>query len=74
MVMGFTLEFRVGSISPEPFERFSLNFTQMFLSVTWSAEPMTQLCKHKVNVMGFCDRHLAVFQTAVLSRIIYSLN
>ena len=28
----------VSSISPEPFERFSLNFTQMFLSVRWCAE------------------------------------
>ena len=41
----------VRSISPEPFERFSLNFTQMFLRVIQCAEPMTQLCKNKVNVM-----------------------
>ena len=43
--MGFTLEFHVHLISPEPFEGFSLNFTQMFLSVYWRAEPLTQLCK-----------------------------
>ena len=35
-VMGFTLHFRVFSISPEPFESFSLNFTQMFLLVRHS--------------------------------------
>ena len=31
----------VCSISPKPFEQFSLNFTQMFLSVIQCAEPMT---------------------------------
>ena len=31
-VMGFTIEFPVHPIFPEPFERFSLNFTQMLLS------------------------------------------
>ena len=35
---------------PEPFVRFSLNFTQMFLSVKWCAEHMTQLCRLKVKV------------------------
>ena len=40
----------VHSISPEPFEQFSLNFTQMFLSVRLCAEPMTQLCKVKVTL------------------------
>ena len=49
-VKGFTLEFCVGSISPEPFERFSLNFTKMFLSVRQCAEPKTQLCRLKVKV------------------------
>ena len=33
---------RVRSISPELFERFSLNFIQAFLSVRCCAEPMTQ--------------------------------
>ena len=32
------------------FEPFSLNFTQMFLSVSQCAEPMTQLPKLKVKV------------------------
>ena len=32
--MGFTLEFCL-LISPEPFDWFSLSFTQMFLSVSW---------------------------------------
>ena len=34
----------------EPFERFSLNFTQMFLSMSSCAESMTQLCQLKVKV------------------------
>ena len=42
--------FRVRSISPEPFENFSLNFTQMFLSVSKSAEPMAQLPRLKVKI------------------------
>ena len=49
-VIGFALEFRIGSISPQPFERFSLNFIQMFLSVIQCAEFMTQLCRVKVKV------------------------
>ena len=32
---GIYLLIRGRSISPKPFERFSLNFTQMFLSVRW---------------------------------------
>ena len=40
----------VRSMSPESFERFSLNFTQMFLSVIRCAEPMTRLHKLKVKV------------------------
>ena len=49
-VVGFTLQFRVCSISPEPFERSSLNFDQMFISVRQCAEPMTQLHRLEVNV------------------------
>ena len=49
-VMGFTLEFGVRSISPQPFERFSLKFTQMFSSVRLCAESMTQLPRRKVKV------------------------
>ena len=49
--MEFTLEFRVRSISPEPFERFSLYFTQMFLSVRLCAEPMVWLFGLKVKVL-----------------------
>ena len=56
--MGLTLEFRVCSISLEPFEQFSLNFTQMFISVSWCSEPINQPCKlkHKAHfkVTGFC--------------------
>ena len=37
-VMGFIFEHRVLSISADPCERFSLNFTQMFLSMSWCAE------------------------------------
>ena len=68
-VKGFTLEVRACSISPEPFERFSLNFTQMFFSVSWRAEPMTQLCKlsqdHTSNSWDSAAGDLAVVQTAV---------
>ena len=42
----------VRSISPEYFERFSLNFTQIFLSVRWCAETMTQLRRLKVTLQG----------------------
>ena len=41
---------RVSSISPELLRPFSLNFTQMFLSVRQCAEPMTQLHSLKINV------------------------
>ena len=74
--MGFTLEFRVCSISPELFERFSLNFTQMFLLVIRCAEPMTQLCKLKSQ--GHTSRSwavtgdMAVLQTAVLFPLSWS--
>ena len=44
------LEFRDRSISPEPFGRFSLNFTQMFLSVIRCTEFMTRLHRLKVKV------------------------
>ena len=46
----------VRSISPEPFERFSLNFTQLFLLVRWCAEHMTQLPRLNVTGQGqgFC--------------------
>ena len=43
---------RVRSISPEPFDQFSLYFTHMFLSVRWCAEPMTQLRRLKVTLQG----------------------
>ena len=53
-VMGFTIEFRVCSISPDPFERFSLNLAQMFLSVRRCAEPKTRTPRllFKVTVQG----------------------
>ena len=45
----------VHSISPEPFEQLSLDFTQMLFSVRRCAEHMTQLpsFKVKVTVKGF---------------------
>ena len=49
-VMGIILEFHVHSMSPEPFERFSLNFTQMFPSVRRCAKPITWLGRLKVKV------------------------
>ena len=44
----------VHSISHKTFERFSLNFTQMFFLVMGCAEPMTQLCRLKVKVTLQC--------------------
>ena len=41
--------FRVRSISPEYFERFSFNFTQMYLSMRRCTEPMPQLSRFKVT-------------------------
>ena len=49
-VMGFALEFRVHSISPEPFERSSLNFAQMLISVRRFAGLTTQLPRFKVKI------------------------
>ena len=42
-VIGFSLEFYVRSISLEHFERFALNFGQMFISGRSCVEPMAQL-------------------------------
>ena len=53
-VMGFTLQFCVHYIYPKSFERFSLNFTQMFLSVWCCVETLTQLCRHKIKVTLQC--------------------
>ena len=51
-VMGFTLEFGFHSISLGPFERSSLNFTQMLISVRQRAEPMqTQGQSHSLRSM-----------------------
>ena len=53
----YPLQFPVRSISPELFERFSLNLTLMFLSVRRYVDHMTQLCSLEVSVtvkvMGF---------------------
>ena len=43
---------RARSISPEPIYRFSLNFTQMFLSVKRLAEYMIQLPRLKITGKG----------------------
>ena len=46
------LPFNIVSISPEPLERFSLNFTQMF-TLRQCAEPMTGYAlKVKVTLHG----------------------
>ena len=46
----YPLKFPIRSISPEPFERFSLTFTQMFLSARRCVENMTQLWSLELNV------------------------
>ena len=62
-VMWFTLQC-MSSISPEPIERFSLNFTQMFLSVRRCAEHMTQLHRLKVTGQGIsCLLHIERFSS-----------
>ena len=40
------------SISPRPFDRFSLNFTQKFLLLRQCAEHMTKLSRLKVTGQG----------------------
>ena len=51
----------VSSKTPESFERFSLNFTQMFLSVRGCARHMTQLPRLKVKrfTLEFCVRSIS---------------
>ena len=72
--MEFTRHFCVRSIASEPFERFSSNFTQLFLSVRRCVEPMTQLRSLKVKpegdtsmLLGFCSGGFRCLQTAVPS-------
>ena len=48
---------RVRSISPKTFERFSLNFTQMFLLERRCAEHMPQLHRLMVKVVGQGQRN-----------------
>ena len=50
MVMGFSLEFRVRSVSPLRLGGFSLNFVQMLTSVGQCAEPITQPWGLKVKI------------------------
>ena len=45
------LSFQFSSIFPEPFKQFSLNFTQMFISVRRCADSITHL--HRLQVLGF---------------------
>ena len=44
--------FLVCSISPEPFEIFSLHFGQIFISLRLCAELMSQLHRLKIKVTG----------------------
>ena len=53
-VMEFTLQFCVRSIASKPIEWFSLNFSQLSLSMRRCAEPMSQLRLLKVNVTLRC--------------------
>ena len=50
--MDFTLEFRVSSIFPEPFEVISLSFGHFL--IRWCAEPFNQPCRLvvQVNIIG----------------------
>ena len=54
---------------PQPFVRFSLSIYQMFLSVSWCAEPMTvQIQRQGYTSMSWDSAagNMAVLQTAVL--------
>ena len=63
--MRFTLEFPFRSISPQTFVRFSLNITQMFLSVSWCAKSMTQL--HRLQVKVLVQAHELTLEFGVCS-------
>ena len=68
--MAFVCLIRVRCISPKTFDWFSLNVTQIFLSVRRCAEPMTQLRRLKVKVNG--QGH--VFYPIFLYAPLYLLN
>ena len=66
--MGFTLKFRVCSITPEPYERVSLNFTQMFPSVSClQKKTMTEsVMQTQSQGSTLISWNPAVLQTAVV--------
>ena len=65
--MGLPLNF-VPFKFPQTFVRFSLNVTQMFLSVSWCARPMTTMQSqgHTSKSWDSAAGDIAVLQTAVL--------
>ena len=52
-------------ISPEPFEQYSLNFTQMFRSVRRCSEPMT-ICVHQGHISRSWDLPVNFISTPYL--------
>ena len=61
-VIGFSLEFYVRSISLEHFERFALNFGQMFISGRSCVEPMAQLQRLNIKATNEGPLHISFTQ------------
>ena len=71
---GISLHFRVHSISPEHFERFSLNFTELFLSVHQCANKYADsMSRTYFKVMGF-SFHIRVYSISPEPFESFSLN
>ena len=65
-VMGFTLEFCACSISPQPIQRFSSNFTQMFLLMRHVQNPWLNYADSRSSAWDSVAGYLAALQSAVL--------
>ena len=66
----------VRSITPKPFERFSLNFTQIFVFVRGCAEHITQLPRlnvtgqgQKIYLLILCPLHFSLALQAIFIKL-----
>ena len=82
-VKGFTLEFPVRSVSPEPFDQFSWYFTHMFLFERWRADHITQPPRLKTVVTGrgqriypwiLCPLHISWALEAVFIKLLPNIS
>ena len=69
--MEFTLQFCVRSIASEPFERFSLNFTPLFLSMRRCADARSKL---HFDAMGFCSGVFSCPSNCCLVQIMFLVS